>query len=194
MQVWPRQTFSWFVEDGLVENFQALSLLASTILLSLLARRKRWAPTLLALTGCTLLLLLEEISWGQRIIGFQPPPTLKSFNRQGEFNLHNNNVFQPWRHGLLALAGMLGLALSCWRSRLSRAFPKFASLLPSTNLCPLFIVILLAAACLGFSWLEFDGEALGLPKFASGRILSEATEALIVAVWLGLTIKAWRAR
>lgn len=194
MRVYPEQCFPWFVEDGVVETLQVLCLFVSTTLLVLLAQRAEWAWPLLVLAGCTLLLLLEEISWGQRIFGITTPAALQSFNRQGEFNLHNNNVFQPWRHGLLALGGMLGLALSCWRSRLSRAFPKFASLLPSTNLCPLFIVILLAAACLGFSWLEFDGEALGLPKFASGRILSEATEALIVAVWLGLTIKAWRAR
>jgi hypothetical protein len=192
MQVWPRQSFPWFVEDGVVENFQALSLLASTILLALLAWRKQWAPTLLVLTGCTLLLLLEEISWGQRIIGFQPPSTLKSFNRQGEFNLHNTNAFQKWRHGLLALSGLLGLALIFWRSRLSRVFPTVAPLFPPARFAPFFVVILLAAASLGFGWLEFDGEALDLPSSASGRILSESAEAFIIAVWLGLTIKAVR--
>ena len=31
----------------------------------------------------------EEISWGQRILGFQTPQTLSQVNRQEEFNLHN---------------------------------------------------------------------------------------------------------
>ena len=31
----------------------------------------------------------EEISWGQRILGFQTPETLSQVNRQEEFNLHN---------------------------------------------------------------------------------------------------------
>jgi hypothetical protein len=38
---------------------------------------------------------MEEISWGQRIIGFDTPMTLRAVNVQGEFNLHNlaNPVF-----------------------------------------------------------------------------------------------------
>jgi len=35
----------------------------------------------------------EEISWGQRIIDFQTPQSLKVMNVQNEFNLHNLSVF-----------------------------------------------------------------------------------------------------
>ena len=31
----------------------------------------------------------EEISWGQRVLGFDTPPTLAASNDQGEFNIHN---------------------------------------------------------------------------------------------------------
>ncbi len=50
-------------------------------------------------TFCLLLSLLlfvgagEEISWGQRILGFQTPPSIKAMNVQNEFNLHNLSVF-----------------------------------------------------------------------------------------------------
>lgn len=36
----------------------------------------------------------EEISWGQRIIGFDTPPAIKEINAQKEFNIHNLSVIQ----------------------------------------------------------------------------------------------------
>jgi hypothetical protein len=36
----------------------------------------------------------EEISWGQRILGFQTPEPLTEVNRQEEFNLHNLTVLE----------------------------------------------------------------------------------------------------
>lgn len=36
----------------------------------------------------------EEISWGQRILGFQTPQSLSQVNRQEEFNLHNLNAWE----------------------------------------------------------------------------------------------------
>jgi hypothetical protein len=35
----------------------------------------------------------EEISWGQRIFGYGTPETVKDLNVQGEFNLHNLEIF-----------------------------------------------------------------------------------------------------
>jgi len=40
-----------------------------------------------------LFVCLEEISWGQRIIGFQAPESLRGVNAQGEFNIHNLRIF-----------------------------------------------------------------------------------------------------
>ena len=36
----------------------------------------------------------EEISWGQRILGFQTPAAVSQVNQQDEFNLHNLSVWQ----------------------------------------------------------------------------------------------------
>lgn len=38
-------------------------------------------------------LLGEEISWGQRLLGFDTPDNLEKRNIQGEFNLHNLDMF-----------------------------------------------------------------------------------------------------
>ena len=47
----------------------------------------RWFFILFALVA--LYVVLEEISWGQRIFGFATPEFLKEHNLQGEANLHN---------------------------------------------------------------------------------------------------------
>ena len=36
----------------------------------------------------------EEISWGQRILGFQTPEPISEVNRQEEFNLHNLSAWE----------------------------------------------------------------------------------------------------
>lgn len=36
----------------------------------------------------------EEISWGQRILGFQTPQSISQVNRQEEFNLHNLSAWE----------------------------------------------------------------------------------------------------
>lgn len=54
----------------------------------------------------------EEISWGQRIFNFEAPETLKELNVQGEFNLHNLEIFHGntrdggEKEGLVALLSM----------------------------------------------------------------------------------------
>jgi len=47
--------------------------------------------------GLALLLFFgagEEISWGQRILGFETPEALTQVNKQDEFNLHNLSVLE----------------------------------------------------------------------------------------------------
>jgi hypothetical protein len=34
----------------------------------------------------------EEVSWGQHLVGFDPPEAVKALNKQNELNLHNLNV------------------------------------------------------------------------------------------------------
>ncbi len=77
-------------EDLLGEWAQTYFFLAAAILSVLVAlrdRRYRWFFALLAV-ACSYV-VLEEISWGQRIFGYSTPDFLKSRNLQGEANLHN---------------------------------------------------------------------------------------------------------
>ncbi len=46
-----------------------------------------WFP--LALAAFCAFVALEEISWGQRLLGYRPPPYLLEHNGQQEMNLHN---------------------------------------------------------------------------------------------------------
>lgn len=82
-------------EDGWLENLSAIFLFFSSLLLIASAKMERnLAARCLLLLGSAALLFGagEEISWGQRILDFDPPKQLARINTQGEFNLHNT----PW--------------------------------------------------------------------------------------------------
>ncbi|MGR3461147.1 MAG: hypothetical protein ACU0AX_00320 [Roseovarius sp.] len=89
---------SFAAEDDLVENGTALFLLvASLVLLSNAARLAgRGARRAAVLTGAYALLFFlaagEEISWGQRIVGWASGDFFAANNYQGETNLHNLKV------------------------------------------------------------------------------------------------------
>lgn len=92
-------------EDHYFEIVGASSLLATSLLFLYgfrLARRsleKTWFSLVKQLVYLGLAALFffgagEEISWGQRILGFQTPQSLTEVNRQEEFNLHNLTVLE----------------------------------------------------------------------------------------------------
>jgi hypothetical protein len=87
--------FTFAAEDRLVENATAIFLaVASLVLVSNAARLTgRGARRAAGLTaGYALLFFLaagEEISWGQRIFGWEPTEFFAENNYQGETNLHN---------------------------------------------------------------------------------------------------------
>jgi hypothetical protein len=82
-------------EDGIVENAQVLLWAASAAVGAVIAldRVRRghrmqallWAAFVLA----GIFIVGEEISWGQRLFGFETPDVLEDINRQDEANLHN---------------------------------------------------------------------------------------------------------
>ena len=88
-------TFLWslYEEDHLFENLTCLFHLGSALLFLLLFFRSRR----LGMSRLIPLLLfvffffvgMEEISWGQRILGIQTPQFMKDVNTLGETNLHN---------------------------------------------------------------------------------------------------------
>lgn len=92
-------------EDHYFEIVGALSLFVTSLLFFYgfrLARRtldRRWTSLAKQLVYLGLALLFffgagEEISWGQRILGFQTPQTMRQVNAQEEFNLHNLSAWE----------------------------------------------------------------------------------------------------
>ena len=80
-------------EDGVVENVSAILFLVSSIsALILLVRFKmpfRHRIVLALLAFCLFVFFGEEISWGQRIFGFDTLEIMREANVQNENNLHN---------------------------------------------------------------------------------------------------------
>lgn len=92
-------------EDHYFELIGAFSFLVTSILFFygfLLARKrldKTWFSLVKQLVYLGLAFLFffgagEEISWGQRILGFETPESISQVNRQEEFNLHNLSAWE----------------------------------------------------------------------------------------------------
>lgn len=88
------------LEDGLVENAGALFFLVSGV--AFLAVSARWIRSVgdpglrsnraisFAVVGFLMLVCCgEELSWGQRIFGWETPAAMAEINAQNETNLHN---------------------------------------------------------------------------------------------------------
>lgn len=89
-------------EDGLVEYATAIFLLVASAILVMNAAALRARGTRLAVICTAFYALLfffaagEEISWGQRIFGWETGETFQEINKQQETNLHNLIVPTPW--------------------------------------------------------------------------------------------------
>jgi hypothetical protein len=92
-------------EDHYFEIIGAFSLLVTSLLFLygfFIARKsleKTWASLVkqwvyLGLAALFFFGAGEEISWGQRILGFQTPASLTEVNKQEEFNFHNLSVLE----------------------------------------------------------------------------------------------------
>lgn len=80
------------IEDGPVENASALFWLCSSMLMGATFARSRVIWHLL-LAIIFFLCFGEEVSWGQRVLGFSTPEYFQHRNIQGEFNIHNLEFF-----------------------------------------------------------------------------------------------------
>jgi len=98
-------------EDSIYEWLAALLFLAGSVLSFITFRRTRNYYFLLF----SIALLLgagEEISWGQRIIGFETPPLIAKINVQKECTLHNLDIFSHFDsqgHEKRGLSRLLGI-------------------------------------------------------------------------------------
>lgn len=95
--LWDKMYFAlkFAAEDGLVEYGTAIALLTSCIVLvrNGLSIRGRAGRLAVGLTFFYALLFFfgagEEVSWGQRIFGWETSEAMKELNRQDETNFHN---------------------------------------------------------------------------------------------------------
>ncbi len=124
-------------EDRLVENFTALFLLFAAfyvLIMVMTHKNQKWLPRIMQLLLVLGLIFMagEEISWGQRIFGWQTTGIFKADNLQGETNFHNlkvdgiklNKVIFTW--GLGAVAGFAFL-IAPYLYRISAGFSKFVN-------------------------------------------------------------------
>ena len=111
-------------EDGVIEYFQFLCFIATSIIWLFVAmnahnRLKVLKVVSIVLFFGFLFVAGEEISWGQRIFGFDTPEGL-SENSQGEANLHNldsgffNDLFLYGAFALFGLAPFTYFANALW--------------------------------------------------------------------------------
>ena len=121
----PRIHYSLTAEDGWVENLTAVTFLLAGVALFIAAftKRRLFQSGAYILGGAALTLFAgEEISWGQRIIGFDTPDFLLNWNYQGEFNLHNTReydvVFSNPGQVLFALCIAACAAFFCRKDRI----------------------------------------------------------------------------
>lgn len=94
-------------EDKLVEGLGALCfLLASALFFINFIKSKdfpnpwwrKWSWGFFFLGFLFFMAFGEEISWGQRILGWETPEAIEKINMQDEFTLHNLKWFQPGEH------------------------------------------------------------------------------------------------
>ncbi|MBN1846505.1 MAG: hypothetical protein JW810_12520 [Sedimentisphaerales bacterium] len=109
------------IEDGLVENAEAINWLLAALLMFILFFQGK-NPWHLLLAIFFVVCLGEEISWGQRLIGFSTPQSITNINIQKEFNLHNLRLFdrrygdKTWWETMFTLGrlfAMFWLAYGC---------------------------------------------------------------------------------
>lgn len=84
----PNTAIFYGKEDGLFEWGTSLSYFLAFVFF-LLTFLKTKNIFILLLTCVMFFGAGEELSWGQRIIGYETPPGMKKLNAQKEFNLHN---------------------------------------------------------------------------------------------------------
>ncbi|MEP1356296.1 MAG: hypothetical protein ABJX32_04250 [Tateyamaria sp.] len=94
--IFSRETLTWInLEDGFLETLSAVILIVASGYAVAVALGLRGTPQTAARLMHYFLAMLffamagEEISWGQRYIGFDTPDNLQGLNVQNEVNLHN---------------------------------------------------------------------------------------------------------
>jgi hypothetical protein len=169
----PRLTRHLVREDQFIEWLQ-VALLATAIgmLMVLCARWRRTVRTRglcilsMLMSAVLLFTLLEEISWGQRVFGFNTPNGIGAVNAQGEFNLHNVGWVHEIRNYLTLGVAVCGLILASISRRVGRSAAPlwFRTMMPDPRMnfaFALFMAYGIFLAALHFARTEDSNWDLG---------------------------------
>ncbi|TLM85782.1 hypothetical protein [Pseudarthrobacter sp. NamE5] len=184
-----KELYLWLVsEDSLIEWLQFLCLLGACIFLPTITFRlfrsglARIAVLYGLVTLGVLFLTGEEISWGQRIFGWNTPEDLQEVNRQGETTVHNIRGVQELVPFAMLFAGLYGAAAPLVSAALGERWKRSLDknlLVPPLCLVPAF---LLAAGYRLFRLLIWPQPAL---------VISEYGEVMELCLYLGLALFCW---
>lgn len=189
-------------EDGPYESLGALASLAAGVTFLYLAFHapgrdstneaqppRRWWYAVLGIGLITM--FVEEISWGQRVLGFSTPEWLENENRQQEFNLHNLFLFNPqydfnWLKLLWSAGSTIYLGLFSVVAALSRRFRTFLDRIgvPIAH-WPIGVVMLGAVA-----WYLYETEQAAVwGNHFAGHAVGETFEVVIELLFLALALQ-----
>ena len=140
--------FDLTTEDSYVENLTAILFFLAGLLLVIVATTEcRIFPRCIYILGCVAFMFVvgEEISWGQRIFGFDTPEYLMNINVQNEFTIHNIKIGKHYlvsvfgrihQYGTFVFCIIIFVAFSCNKKQF------FGIPLPSIPLMLGFLVML----------------------------------------------------
>ncbi len=122
---------------------------------------------------------LEEVSWGQRLVGWGTPPALEGINFQGETTIHNVTFANNVIFEALFWGSALGLIGGLWRlaANLRGLSDRMRLVLPSLMLAPALLLIMVWRT--GDLWQTANIPRLFMDYFNSGPRGSEVPEALL---------------
>jgi len=126
---------------------------------------------------------MEEISWGQRLVGWGTPSSFSEINFQDETTFHNVNFANNVIFEALFWGSALGMVAGLWRltANLRGLSDRMRMLLPSLTMAPALLLIM--AWRTGDLWQTANILRLVMDHFNSGPRGSEVPE-----VMLGLCI------
>jgi len=184
--------YKWVTrEDGAAEWLQVVLYTAALALGIAVVRRlfraeEKFVAVLYVLLCLGLLFLIgEELSWGQRIFGWETPEALKQIHKQQETNLHNiygvGNIFK-WVQMLVGAYGVF-LPLIVFRAKgLAPYATRLALITPPYSLIPYFLLM--------FLWRGYRN-LLPDPPARFYYTVSEYNEVIELVLALGLFLFAY---
>ena len=122
-------------EDGLAEYATSLVYLITTVIAIQIALRfkksdqKSYAILYTLAAIGFFIIAMEEISWGQRIMGLQSPEFFVAHNDQDEINLHNFLTRYPLHILYIVVSGYCALAWKLVPKKWQQQYPKLCQLI-----------------------------------------------------------------